>query len=535
MFKFLITAIFSGSVFLTSRKFVNVTNTPKYFFEVVLFLFVVAIVTISKRDTNFFAINKKSILWGINIICFSQACYGLFQFANWLSSNHSKFVITGSFDNPAGFAAVLSISFPIGLFLFLKSKGFERYFAIIGLIVIAVSVYLSGSRAGVLAIIVSTAILVFFETNTLSKIKQYRMYRYLFVLTLLLLVSASYLFYYQKKDSANGRLLIWNVSCEMIKDKPILGHGYGSFQAKYMDYQAQYFIQNPNSKYSSLADNVQHPFNEFIKALVEFGMVGIIVLIAIFLYIFKRFNKPDNEFKSLALSGFTAFLVFSFFSYPLQYISIWNLLFFYFSLLFLPQEIKVENKVITLGIKLIVITTCCICLVYVLDQIKSELKWKEIAMKSLKGQTLEMLPEYKRLYPKQKSNPFFLYNYGAELNVAGNYDESNSVLTECQKRFNDYDLQLLLADNYHKKEDFRKATKTLEHASNMIPCRFSPLNQLLQIYIDTGQEEKAIKIAREIIDKKVKIPSLTISRIKIEAMEYIKNRNYDSSKSPIIN
>lgn len=361
------------------------------------------------------------------------------------------------------------------------------------------------------------------------------MYRYLFIVTLFLLVTASFFFYYQKKDSANGRLLIWKVSCEMIKDKPLFGHGYGSFKAKYMDYQAQYFINNPNSKYHSLADNVQHPFNEFIKVTVEFGIIGITALGVIILFILKRFNKPDNEFKSLALSGFMAYIAFAFFSYPLQYISIWLLLILYLSFLFHPMEVKIENKIIKLGIRMIVITTCCIGLVYVLGQIKAELKWKEIAIKSLNGETVEMLPEYKKLYPTLKSNPFFLYNYGAELNVAGKYDESITVLTQCQKRFNDYDLQLLLADNYYKKGDFLKATQILEHASNMIPCRFSPLDQLLQIYIDTGQEEKAHKIAMEIIDKKVKIPSLTINRIKNEAMEYIQSRSNDSSIYHIIN
>lgn len=62
-----------------------------------------------------------------------------------------------------------------------------------------------------------------------------------------------------EKDSADGRLLIWRCSVSMVKDAPWLGHGIGSFEARYMDYQADYFRQYGLNRYSMLADNVKHP------------------------------------------------------------------------------------------------------------------------------------------------------------------------------------------------------------------------------------------------------------------------------------
>lgn len=38
--------------------------------------------------------------------------------------------------------------------------------------------------------------------------------------------------------------------------------------------QASYFEQNPNSHYLMLADNVFHPFNEYILFLIEYGIAG---------------------------------------------------------------------------------------------------------------------------------------------------------------------------------------------------------------------------------------------------------------------
>jgi O-antigen polymerase len=53
---------------------------------------------------------------------------------------YSKFPITGSFDNPAGFAAVLAMWFPICLFLFVKAGKVEIYLASAGLLVILIAI-----------------------------------------------------------------------------------------------------------------------------------------------------------------------------------------------------------------------------------------------------------------------------------------------------------------------------------------------------------------------------------------------------------
>lgn len=241
--------LFTGNVFITSGKFVNATNTPKYCFVVATLLVATAITAIHKKKITFGVLSSKAILWGISIICFLQASYGLFQFVGWLPSNHSKFAITGSFDNPAGFAAVLAMGFPIGLFILVKSKAVERYLATVSSTVITIAVFLSGSPTGIFSIVISAIVFSLFSTNLISKFSQLKHYKFLSVLILICFLSGTVILYYQKKDSTSGRLLIWKVSSEMIKDKPVFGSGYGSFQANYMDYQVAYFKNNPDSKY----------------------------------------------------------------------------------------------------------------------------------------------------------------------------------------------------------------------------------------------------------------------------------------------
>ena len=117
--------IFLGSVFLTSDKFVNADNTPKFYFVAICLLVASVFIAISRKSLTICAIKSKPIFWGLSITCFMQACYGLFQLVDWFPSNHSEFAITGSFDNPAGFAAVLAMGFPIGLFLLEKEIKIE--------------------------------------------------------------------------------------------------------------------------------------------------------------------------------------------------------------------------------------------------------------------------------------------------------------------------------------------------------------------------------------------------------------------------
>ncbi len=525
LFTALIAIVFAGSVFLSSDNFVSQTNTPKSYF-VVVSLLVTIILLAGINYVSLKVIKSKAVYWSIYVVCSLQACYGICQFMDWLPSSHSVFAITGSFDNPAGFAAVLAMGFPTGLFLFSKAKRIEKYIAGLMLLVIAIAVFISGSRAGVLAIFVSSVFFFFAGTKAIGRFVTLKGCKFLSVLILSLFVSGVFILYSLKKDSANGRLLIWKVSSEMIKEKPAFGHGYGMFQAKYMDYQAEYFKNNPHSRYALLADNVKHPFNEFIKLTVEFGIVGLIVVLLLFGFVLWKIVKSENKNKGLVFSGLVSFFVFACFSYPLQYITVWLFLAFYLATLLPSKKIRINNTPVSIFARGITVITCVFFLFHTCRQIRAEIRWKTIAVSSLQGNTEAMLPEYEKLYlTSLNRNPFFLYNYGAELNVAGEINKSTDILKQCQKRFNDYDLQTLLADNYSKKGEYEKAIQIYEHASNMIPNRFLPLYRLVKLHQQRGNQFLAFILAKEILNKEVKIKSATVSSIKREMKEIINNKN----------
>ncbi|HKM45776.1 MAG TPA: hypothetical protein VJY12_09995, partial [Dysgonamonadaceae bacterium] len=142
-----------------------------------------------------------------------------------------------------------------------------------------------------------------------------------------------------------------------------------------------------------------------------------------------------------------------------------------------------------------------------------EREWHIIAHKSLRGETHQMLPQYKSLYTHLCYNDLFLYNYAAELNVAEYHDESMKVATECNKLWADYDLQMLMADNCLQLQQYCATESHLKKAAAMCPIKFMPLFQLTELYQETERQKEAQELAQIILDKEIKIASPVINSI----------------------
>lgn len=232
--------IFLGSVFLTSENFVDAFSTPKRYFVIAASLCLVMYLAVFVNQIYFGVLRSKKILWGIGLICFAQAVFGIGQFVGWFS-NSTGFKVVGSFDNPAGFAAILALGFPVNMQLLLREKGLIKYMAISMAAIVIIAVLLSSSRTGILALFVSFAIFLFLERTIWQMLRMFKSKWFVTILIVPLFLLGIHQLYHHKKDSADGRILIWTVSGEMVKDKTMFGHGNGAFQAQYMDYQARYF------------------------------------------------------------------------------------------------------------------------------------------------------------------------------------------------------------------------------------------------------------------------------------------------------
>lgn len=454
----------------------------------------------------------EDIYFLLSVVAWAEAILGIAQYFSWYKVYNFSFPVTGTFENPAGLAAYLAFSFPLVFFFVCSKSLLWRIWGIVASGTLFVVIVLSGSRTGMIAS-VAILFLIVFRHLTLNR----KMFRCLLISGFIAGLLFAAALYFLKKDSADGRLLIWRCTWEMIREKPWFGHGPGTFEGQYMVWQARWLSQHTHERWNWLAGDVKHPFNEVLKIASEYGVCGFLAIVILFfwlLWLYKR-SGPVAYFLFISL---LAGGICGLFSYPLNYPSVWVLL------VVVLGAISRESGGSCVGRKWLggVALICGVALMgFTVIWKQAEIEWYRIAHRSLAGKTEEVLPDYARLYLFMKGNPLFLYNYGAELHELGHWQESIVILKEGINRLNDTDVQLLLADNYLNRKDYQQAEKCLLLASQMCPNRFLPLYKLVNLYIQTGRQSEASGLAAEIVRKPVKVPSYTIKKIKKDMAEYI--------------
>jgi tetratricopeptide (TPR) repeat protein len=439
-------------------------------------------------------------------IAFCQAIYALLQYTLILPTDHT-FRILGSYGNPAGLATSLICTFPL---IFTFAKKYKTLTLLFSL-VIFITIVLSESRAGLLSVTIVSCIYIF--NNLPKRIYPYKNYMLLGA-AILSAMGCMYLFYL-KQNSAIGRTLMWNVTSTMIADDIAFGNGAYAFQKNYMLYQAEYFSRNPESNYALLASNMMSPFNEYLLFLAKYGLLGFSLFIGI-IYNIKR----NNDWSSPYFLSLIAIGIFSFFSYPFQYPITWIIMIY--SIVQLSKNERIVLRLSKNWSRLILLSISTLSIYFLIKDIKFEYNWNKTAKSALTGETTGIYKKYGDLYQEWNGNHLFLYNYAAELNHLGDFNKSIEILRESLNYWNDYDIQILLADNYIKLEKWHRAEPHLKMAANMCPNRFLPLFYLHEIYVKTNKP-KALNMAKKILKKEVKIQSSTILFIQAEMKKYLNN------------
>jgi len=90
------------------------------------------------------------------------------------------------------------------------------------------------------------------------------------------------------------RALYWTVAAAMMLDRPVFGHGIGTYKYHYLDYKAflKRRISTPFTKKYKIA---QQAHNEFLQFGAETGLVGLFSILALLFYYFSMGFKVLNE------------------------------------------------------------------------------------------------------------------------------------------------------------------------------------------------------------------------------------------------
>lgn len=450
----------------------------------------------------------------LSILFLTIAVAGVYEALFGLCVTRSSLGISGHFGNPAGFAAFLAALLPFAFYFTRLRKKLPVAFGIATTGIMLTAIALSLSRSGLVAALIVVIVTLWPRLIPFWRRLSRRVHYASLCTVGILFVAVGVGLYLLKKDSADGRLLIWRNTAEMIADKPFLGHGSGGFQAKYMLYQADYFRTHPDSRYAPLADNVRVPFNEYLGIAAEYGIVGVLLLGGLIASVLRENLRRARGYKRTAAFSLLAVGITALFSYPFHYPAV--------------LIIMAVDFVVLAGMRrdwsAWVGQTSAFCFLWLAVQTAEERVAQQHWQKrvDLSANDISLTGRFEQLATtKAGASLSFLYGYGAALNRAGEYARSAEVLERCFLRWADADIAVILTDNYYRLGDYVAAERWAVLAANMCPNRFMPLYKLVSIYDSLGQPTRALELAKVIVDKSVKIPSGTVSAIKLKMRKRI--------------
>ncbi|CEN43392.1 putative ATP synthase F0, A subunit [Capnocytophaga canis] len=476
--------------------------------------------------------NQKIILWiilGLSLAIFINTLYGFGQYFSIFKSFHADFSITGNFFNPAPFSGLIAIGCVLSFAIFLYRKHFYPCFSEIkskkrithtlfyGSLLIfslnAVLLILLKSRASWFAVLIGMTFLLFVHLK--SKISSFAK-KWLYFSIALGVVIFLFFFYSLRRSSADGRLLVWKVSSEIVKDYPLTGVGLDAFKTHYMNYQAAYFSQNENQNEIILSDNVVYAFNDFLQFTIEQGFIGLFSFLFLLILLVK--NRQDIITK-IGFAILIVLLVFACFSYPLQILPL--KIIGVLGIVFCSFQKDILLKV-SLSKTLRAITTIFL-LGFIYLQINNIHRlhlgyshWKKGLNNFFSNDFEESIVHFEKAYPYLKTEGEFLMHYGKTLSVAEQFEQSIVILHQSEKYLNNTVIQIALGDNYKMLKNYDKAEKHYKQVGYMTPNRFYPVYLLAKMYEEKGDLEKAKQQANILLQKPIKIPSMAIFEMQEE-------------------
>lgn len=257
--------------------------------------------------------------------------FAIFQNFYSLELGNTPFFISmgrlnSTFKDPNSFGLFLSAFFPIliGIFFYLK-KRWRLPLLFLSLMSIIVLTW-TGSRSGLLGMILAATVFALMSLKNVSipTKKKAALWGLVFISIILILSSLLYL----SRDTSlgerlsndlnismdnfslteifgEGRILFWRVSQAMLKSLPVTGVGIGAFIIDMPNYSKTYGIV---MEFTDSAENY------FFQIVGELGLAGLILIIWLFLEIFKQLRRinrntaTDSEHRFLVI-GLTSSLV----------------------------------------------------------------------------------------------------------------------------------------------------------------------------------------------------------------------------------
>lgn len=475
-----------------------------------------------------------------------EAVSGMRQLHGFEGSNHSLFRLTGDFYNPGPYSGYLAMVLPVCLWMILLFDGYKKgewrqakvylyYLGWISLLAIIVVLPAGMSRAAWIAAAVSCGWVYWVQRIGWEKtklfIKKHRTLTTVSSFLILILVAGALAgIYVLKKESADGRLLLWKITTQAITKQPWTGTGLGGFPAAYAKAQAEYFSSGKASETEKLvAGCPEYGFNEFLQIGLEQGVFGLLFFVLLLSY--SLFRGVKNR-QIGAVGGILALMVFSLASYPLQLPEFWVVLVVLIGVACTPVGTDTPPTPSREGRKILSVTMIgCLtfCCGWVFWQQKGYYqgykKWNTMKM-LYNSKAYEVACDgYEELVPLMGHKPELLFETAQCLSKTKRFTEANRLLERAMKLSGDPMIYYMVAKNEQAQSNYLKAENLLLHAIDMLPERIYPYYLLAKLYAEPTffQEDKFIKAADAVLTKEPKVESTAIREMRTEVKNMLNN------------
>lgn len=477
---------------------------------------------------------SESVQWVLMGFGSVEALHGLGQIAGIYPSNHSLFVLTGTFYNPGPYSGYLAAVLPIALHRMLVSNGkkgrlsvVQYYFSVCVLLLICCVLPAGMSRAAWIASIISCGYVVVRVYR--MKVKSFAS-RHGYAILGVFIVGALLAFsaYFMKRDSAEGRLLIWKITAQTIVSSPWGEENGRTFSAIYGDAQERYFTDCEYSELEAwVAGTPDFAFNEFLQIAVEHGIWVSVLFVTVLLVLLKIAGSRKHL---VGMGGcLVSLMIFACFSYPLHVpaiVSVWLL-----AVIALCSEglvmIKRKRNAVAVLLPVVVAGLTASMDMYGIysERTRAVREWMPVRVLNHSGAFNAAAEEYGKLYDKMSWNKDFCFEYGRALYKAGSYSDAENVLLKAMKVSGDPMILNILGRNAQENGEYKKAEKYLLRSTHRLPERIYPHYLLVKLYAEPEffDRIKLIREAEYVLNVEPKVNSTAIREMRQEVKNILED------------
>lgn len=491
-------------------------------------LLIKRVIIIYRNSFPFHSIFTASFL----LVGIIETLIGLSQLFNFTAKTEQY--INGSFYNSGIFAiyTASTLMFSIAYYFSIDESGTKNriieFLCLTNILLAIIALPATHSRSSWIGVLLTSSAFFAIKYKIWTLPDRLNRYKHSFIISLISM--AFVMLYYYKKDSADGRIVIWKTSLIAIQENFLTGLGFDEIQHKFGDYQTLYFNKNPDDGVK-FSDKIEYAFNDFLHVFVENGLIGLLLFI-IFLYIIYSEllkQKNTNPYLAGAISGSVFILISSLFSYPFEMISI-RFLFFFF-LIIIMSSINVNNNSYKLNylytvLATIFITGLCTYILWQQYNVFSSKKHLIIAQNSVYDGGFENARRHYQTALKYTPGQIsVLPAYGMTLLMLKEYRKSAAILSYADKHLSDPFLSCNLGLAYSNIKEYDKAEIAFLKAIYMLPNRMYSRYLLANMYNESGFKDKAIAMAKEILTMPVKVESDATLEMKSKMRSLLKETN----------